>query len=114
MRQLREFAQQKAEFDKLDVRLLAISAEGPEHTRMVWKKSAGEKFPVLSDAGAKVIREYGLLDAESSPGNEIAIRTTLLVDEKGIERWRQVSDKVRDVPSPADVLQRIREFSESK
>ncbi len=109
MRQLREFAQQKSEFDKLNVRLVAISAEGPKHTRLVWKKSAGEKFPVLSDVGAKVIREYGLLDAESSPGNEIAIRTTLLVDEKGIEVWRQVSEKVRDVPKPQDVLARIRE-----
>jgi peroxiredoxin len=64
---------------------------------------------VLSDAGAKVIREYGLLDAESAKGAEIAIRTTLLVDENGIERWRLVSDKVRDVPKPEDVLQRLRE-----
>ncbi len=108
MRQLREFAQQKAEFDKLNVRLVALSTEGPEHTRKVWEKSAGRKFPVLSDSGAKVIREYGLLDTESSQGNELAIRTTLLVDENGIERWRLISDKVRDVPSPEDVLQRLR------
>ena len=112
MRQLREFAQQKAEFDKLNVRLVAISAEGPEHTRKVWEKAAGRKFPVLSDVGAKVIREYGLLDAESSKGDEIAIRTTLLVDEKGIESWRQVSQMVRDVPKPEGVLQRIREMKQ--
>lgn len=109
MRQLREFAQHKAEFDKLNVRLVALSAEGPENTRKVWEKSAGKKFPVLSDAGAKVIREYGLLDAESSKGNEIAIRTTLLIDENGIEHWRLVSNMVRDVPKPEDVLQRLRE-----
>ena len=110
MRQLREFAQQKAEFDKLNVRLVALSSENAENTRTVWKKSAGKKFPVLSDAGAKVIREYGLLDTESSKGDELAIRTTLLIDENGIEQWRLVSDKVRDVPKPEDVLQRIRKI----
>jgi len=112
MRQLREFAQHKADFDKLNVRLVALSTDDLEHTRLAWKQAAGEKFPVLSDAGAKVIREYGLLDTESSKGNEIAIRTTLLVDENGIERWRLVSDKVLDVPKPKDVLQRLREPAE--
>ncbi len=114
MRQLREFAQQKAEFDKLTVRLLALSADDVEHARLAWTKAAAEKFPVLSDTGAKVIRQYGLLDAESSKGNEIAIRTTLLIDEKGIERWRLVSDKVLDVPKPEDVLQRLREVPSSR
>lgn len=109
MRQLREFAQHQAEFDKLNVRLVALSADGAEHVRKVWEKSADRKFPVLSDAGAKVIRQYGLLDTESSKGDELAIRTTLLIDENGIERWRLVSDKVRDVPKPEDVLQRLRE-----
>jgi peroxiredoxin len=109
MRQLREFAQRKSEFDKLNVRLIAISADDAEHVRMVWEKSVDRKFPVLSDAGAKVIREYGLLDTESAKGAEIAIRTTLLVDENGIERWRLVSDKVRDVPKPEDVLERLRQ-----
>ncbi len=114
MRQLREFAQQKAEFDKLNVRLVAISADDAEHARLAWKKGAGERFPVLSDRGARVIREYGLLDTESSKGDEIAIRTTLLIDENGIERWRLVSDKVRDVPKPEEVLQRLRQPGEKE
>ena len=63
---------------------------------------------MLSDAGAKVIREYGLLDTESHSEEEIAIRTTLLVDENGIERWRRVSEMANDIPKPEDVLQRIR------
>lgn len=108
MRQLREFAQQKAEFDQLNTRLVALSADDLGHARQAWAKAAARKFPVLSDPEVQAIRAYGLLDTESFPGERIAIRTTLLVDEKGMERWRLVSDKVRDVPKPEDVLQRIR------
>ena len=111
MRQLREFAQQKSEFDKLNTRLVAISADDLEHARQAWEKAAGRKFPVLSDPQVQAIQAYGLLDTESSEGDRIAIRTTLLVDEKGIERWRQVSEKVRDVPKPEDILQRLREHT---
>lgn len=64
---------------------------------------------MLTDAGAKVIREYGLLDKESHGEAEIAIRTTLLVDENGIERWRLVSAMANDIPAPEDVLQRVRD-----
>jgi peroxiredoxin len=88
---------------------VALSADDPEHARLVWRKLVKKKFPVLSDAGAKVIREYGLLDKESHGEAEIAIRTTLLVDEKGVERWRLVSAMANDIPAPEDVLQRIRD-----
>ena len=87
---------------------MALSADDSEHARLVWKKLVKRKFPVLSDAGAKVIREYGLLDKESHGEAEIAIRTTMLVDENGIERWRLVSAMANDIPAPEDVLQRIR------
>ncbi len=110
MYQLREFAQKSAEFDKLKVKIVAISVDDTEHGRAVWEKAALQKFPILSDKDAKVIRKYGLLMAGGDDGKspDIAIRTTLLVDEKGREVWRRVSETANDFPRGAWVLDKIR------
>ena len=106
--QLREFARQKAEFDKLDTHLVAISVDDIEHAHSVWDKAAEKQFPILSDPGAQVIRKYGLLHANGKGDTDIAIRTTILIDEQGVERWRRVSETVPDIPKAAEVLERIR------
>ena len=108
MIQLREFARQKAEFDKLDTRIVAISVDDVEHARSVWEKGVQKQFPVLSDPGAQVIRKYGLLHANGKGDSDIAIRTTLLIDEQGLERWRRVSETVPDIPKASEILERIR------
>jgi len=61
MRQLREFAQHKAEFDQLRVRVVGVSVDGQEDAHKVWDKMTGQQFTILSDPGAQVIRSYGLL-----------------------------------------------------
>ena len=106
--QLREFAQQKAEFDKLNTNIVAISVDDMEHARSVWEKAIQKQFPVLSDSGAQVIRRYGLLHANGKDSSDIAIRTTLLIDEKGMERWRRVSETIPDIPKAPEILERIR------
>ena len=106
--QLREFARQKAEFDKLDTHLVAISVDDIEHAHSVWDKAAEKQFPILSDPGAQVIRKYGLLHANGKGDTDIAIRTTILIDEQGLERWRRVSETIPDIPKAAEVLERIR------
>ena len=106
--QLREFAQQKAEFDKLNTNIVAISVDDVEHAHMIWEKPIQKQFPVLSDPGAQVIRKYGLLHTAGKGDSDIAIRTTLLIDEQGVERWRRVSDTVPDIPKAAEILERIR------
>ncbi len=79
-----------------------------EHAHSVWDKAVEKQFPVLSDPGAKVIQKYGLLHANGKGDTDIAIRTTLLIDEQGVERWRRVSETVPDIPKSAEILERIR------
>ena len=61
MMQLREFARHKTDFDQLDTRVAAISVDDVAHNHDVWEKVLGKQFVVLSDPGAAVIRQYGLL-----------------------------------------------------
>jgi peroxiredoxin len=107
MAQLREFARHRKEFDERKVRIIALSVDDLQHVRQVWEKVIDHSFTILSDPGAKVIRKYGLLHAGGAEGKDIAIRTTIFIDEQGIERWRRVSETVPDIPSVAEVLQNI-------
>jgi len=108
MTELREFAQRSGEFEKLGVRLAPISVDGQQHAHEVWEKAADKKFTILSDPGAIVIRRYGLLHESGHGGSDIALRTTLLVDCDGRERWRRVSQSVPDIPTAEATLENIR------
>ena len=107
MGQLREFAQHKSDFDHLKTKIVALSVDDQQHAHETWEKAANKQFPVLSDPGAKVIREYGLLHADGHEGEDIAIRTTIYIDADGKEVWRRVSTSVMDVPKVKEVLDRI-------
>jgi peroxiredoxin len=109
MRQLREFAQHKSEFDQLHVRVVGISVDGQQDAHKVWDKVTSRQFTILSDPGAQVIQSYGLLHNKGHLGDDIAIRTTLFVDAEGRERWRRVSDTVPDIPKAEEALNRIRD-----
>jgi peroxiredoxin len=109
MKQLREFAQHKSDFDELHVRVAAISVDDQDHAKLVWDKQVNRSFTILSDPGAKVIREYGLLHEHGKGDEDIAIRTTLLIDERGREQWRRVSSTVPDIPSADEALKQIKE-----
>ncbi len=109
MNQLREFAQHAGEFEQAKSRLVAISVDDQEHAHLVWDKKAERQFIVLSDPGARVIRQYGLLHAHGKGDMDIAIRTTFVIDEDGRERWRKVSATALDFPKAAEVLQQLRE-----
>ncbi len=107
MIQLREFAQHAAEFEQAKARLVAISVDNQEHAHLAWDKKADHQFVVLSDPGARVIRQYGLLHPHGHSDADIALRTTFVIDENGRERWRKVSATAFDVPKAADVLQKL-------
>jgi peroxiredoxin len=109
MHQLREFAQHKSEFDQLHVRVVGISVDDQQHSHLVWDKQTGKQFTILSDPGAKVIREYGLLHQKGKGNDDIAIRAAIYVDAEGRERWRRVSETVQDIPKADEILKRIRE-----
>ncbi|GAC1658168.1 MAG: hypothetical protein NVS9B15_19700 [Acidobacteriaceae bacterium] len=108
MKQLREFAQQKSEFDKRNAELVAISVDDLPHAEKVYTEILHRAFPVLSDPGAKVIREYGLLHAKGHFDDDIAIRTVVLIDGNGEELFRRASKTVMEYPHPAEILARLR------
>lgn len=108
MRELREFAQHGDEFEQAKTRLVAISVDDQEHAHLVWDKQGGHMFVILSDPGAKVIREYGLLHPHGKGDEDIAIRTTYIIDENGRERWRKVSATIPEIPKSAEVLAALR------
>jgi peroxiredoxin len=108
MMQLREFARHQGDFDQLDTRIVAISVDDVGRNRSVWEKVAQKQFPVLSDSGAAVIRQYGLLHPHGKGDADLALRTTLLINPQGIEQWRRVSETVPDIPKADEILSRIR------
>lgn len=114
MAELREFAQRKTDFEALGVRVIGISVDDQEHLREAWEKAGSKKFTIISDPGAKVIRQYGLLHEKGDGGSDIALRTTLLIDPDGRERWRRVSKAVPDIPTADGTLAEIRKSQEQK
>lgn len=55
-----------------------------------------------------MISQFGILHSHGRGEEDIAIRTSVLVDENGNELWRRVSTSVTDTPKPEEILQRIR------
>jgi peroxiredoxin len=110
MKQLREFAQRKSDFDAQNARVVGVSVDDLEHTRKVWDDVANHNAIVLSDPGAKVIREYGLLHAKGYKGEDIALRTTLIIDKDGREVFRQVSSSVPDVRHADQILAELKKI----
>jgi peroxiredoxin 2/4 len=107
MNQLREFAQHKSDFDRINTKIVGLSVDNVEHSHMVWDKAANRQFPILSDPGAKVVRTYGLLHASGHEGQDIALRTTIYIDADGREQWRRVSTTAMDIPTVKEVMDRI-------
>jgi peroxiredoxin len=114
MTELREFARHSTDFEKLGVRVVGISVDDQEHAREAWEKAGNKKFTILSDPGAKVIRQYGLLHEQGHGESDISLRTTLLVDPGGRERWRRVSQSVPDIPTADQTLAEIRQAQETQ
>jgi len=110
MKQMREFAQQKSDFDKLNASLVAISVDDQQHAKKVWDEVAQHNLTILSDPGAKVIRQYGVLHEKGYKGEDIALRTTVVVDEQGNEVFRHVSSSAIDIRQPEEILAKLREL----
>lgn len=114
MHQLREFAQRKSDFDAQNAEIVGISVDDAAHARKVWQDVAQRKLSILSDPGAKVIREYGLLHPRGHGGEDIALRTTLILDDNGVEVYRRVSSSVPDVRTADEILQQLKQIASEK
>src|SRR5689334_15741143 len=109
MKQFREFAGRKSDFDALDTELVGISSDDLSGAAKVRNEVVHDNFVILSDPKVEVIRQYGLVHREGHDDQDISIRAAVLVDKNGREVFRRVSTNVADVPHPDEILQRIRQ-----
>lgn len=112
MTELRGLAQHAEELERRKVKVIAISVDDQEHAHEVWDKVAGKRFTVLSDPGAQVIRQYGLLHAGGRKDQDIALRATIFIDPEGIEKWRRVSQSVPDIPAFDETFSEIKRIQD--
>lgn len=108
MKQLREFAQKTPEFDKANAKVVGVSVDDDAHARKVWDEVSKHQITILSDPGAQVIRAYGLLHPQGHGGEDIALRATIIIDERGREVYRKVSTSVVDTRTPEEILAALR------
>lgn len=79
--------------------ILAISVDPPDKNRELVERLK-LPFPVLADAGHKVIDAYDILD----PGGKISRAAVFVLDKKGIVRWTYVADDYKIRPLDDEVL----------
>lgn len=60
-------------------------------------------YPLLSDPGREVIRQYGVEDAE----NEISWPVIFIVDQQGKVRWRGPLQTYQKRPPPEEILAQL-------
>ena len=109
MKQMREFAQRQPDFQKVNAQIVAISVDDQQHARKVFEEAAHRNVIILSDPGAEVIRKYGLLHSKGHEDQDIALRTTIVVDEQGREIYRKVSGSVPDLRTADEILAVLRQ-----
>jgi peroxiredoxin len=114
MDQLREFAQHSKDFEALNARVVGVSVDDQEHSRLVWDKVTGRQFPILMDPERLVIREFGLLHAKGHSGEDIAIRTTFVLDPEGRVEWEKASKDVFEIPKSSEVLEQLKKIPGAK
>ncbi len=88
---MRSFQKDLAKLTARGVQVVTISVDPSDVTKGLAAKQ-GYTFPMLSDTKGDVIRRYDLLHAGASDGADIARPAEFLIDEKGIVRWRNLTE----------------------
>ncbi len=105
--------EQMQEFERLGVRVAAISVDAPAVSQELARK-AGYTFPILSDPGAAVIRRYDLLHAGAGIGGaDVARPAEFLLDRNGVVRWRNLTEDYRVRARAEEIIEQARAVSAS-
>lgn len=124
--EIRAFQQLLPDFKQANAQLVAISPERPNHSLTMQQKH-DLTFPVLSDVGNKVARQYGLvftLDAALRPlykgfgldipahngdeSYELPVPATYVIDSSGVVRYAYADADYTKRAEPADVLAAVK------
>jgi peroxiredoxin Q/BCP len=81
---MRNFQQNVAKLEAADTQVLGVSTDNP-FANKVFADQNGVTFPLLSDLGGEVIREYGVYKEYDKFNTKIpaARRATYLIDTNG-------------------------------
>ena len=88
--------------------ILAVSVDPHDKALLMREKlkdNPGFNFPMLSDLDHRVIDRYGLLNDKSQ--RVIPHPTTLVIDRKGVIRWRFTEVDFRVRPANEDILKQV-------
>lgn len=90
---------EKAEYDDLNVDVLAISVDSL-FTLEKFKAEQNYNFPLLSDFNKDVARAYGALYEDFVLGMKgVAKRSAFLIDKEGTIRYSEVLESAADLPN---------------
>jgi peroxiredoxin len=93
-------------FREAGIRIVGISVDTAEQTRVHMIQEAGYSFTFLSDPKLETIRRYDLVHAqELASGRDIARPAEFLIDRTGIVRWRMVTENFFILARPEQVLE---------
>jgi peroxiredoxin len=104
---LRSFQKRLSEFQTRGVRVAAISVDSVDVNRGHSQKM-GYTFPLLSDAGAGVIRRYDVLHRAAGPKSaDIARPAEFYIDASGTVQWVNLTENIAVRARPEQALNAI-------
>ncbi len=89
--------------------VIAVCVDTPAESKKVVERYK-IAFDIVSDAGAKTIKEYGLVFKEPMGRGDIAIPANFLIDKNGKVAWRYISSHVQKRVDPADVAEEVKKL----
>lgn len=102
---MRSFQKNLNKFTEAGIRIVGISVDTPEQTRVHMLQEAGYRFTFLSDPKLETILRYDLVHAhELASGKDIARPAEFLLDSSGTIRWRMVTENFFVLARPEQVL----------
>ena len=90
----------------LDGEVLAVSVDAPYRSKEI-VEAYGLEFPLLSDPGAVVIREYGILHRDGGFDGDIARPAVFIIGRDGRVVWRNLTDNWRIRVRPGEILEQL-------
>ncbi len=101
-----ELQSRYADITRQGLGLIAISYDAPE-THKKFAESRSITFPMISDAGSAIIKQYGLLNETADPKSRtfgIPHPGTFIVDRKGVVVARFFEDAYQERYTAATIL----------
>ena len=97
---MQAFQQNLSKLEAADTQVLGVSMDSP-YSNKAWAQQIGVTFPLLSDWGGDVTREYGLYESKY----KAARRVNYLIDKNGKVIEMQLDKEAIDPTKVVDACQ---------